>query len=95
MTRTSAPWVAATLAASALLGAPARANPPPLRVDYQAADECPGEDVFVDAFDAGIPNGDAINPELNLIVTLNPDPTGISTAVLTCVQLTYDCPFIQ
>ena len=38
----------AALAAGALAAAPARAEPLPLRVDYQAVPGCPAEDVFVD-----------------------------------------------
>jgi hypothetical protein len=49
MTRRSAlPSLAAALAAGALLGVPARADPPPVRVDYHAAEGCPGEEVFLD-----------------------------------------------
>jgi hypothetical protein len=48
MTRRSAsPWLAAVIAVGVLVAAPARADPPPLRVDYQAAEGCPDEEVFV------------------------------------------------
>jgi hypothetical protein len=49
----------------------------------------------VDSFDGGLPNGDAINPELNLLLSLNPGSNGITQPTLTEWQLTYSCPFIQ
>lgn len=46
--RWTRPPIFAALAASALAAAPARADPRPLRVDYEAAEGCPGADVFLD-----------------------------------------------
>ncbi len=40
--------ILAVLAAAALAAAPARAEPPPLRVDYEAAPGCPGAAIFLE-----------------------------------------------